>query len=351
MNITISGYYGFGNIGDEAVLAGILAGLREAGVDAQVTVVSGDPARTASEHPGVKAVGRTAFCGITRAILRADLFISGGGSLFQDVTSARSAYYYLSILRLAQILRRKTMIYAQGVGPLHRPRIRAAVAKAFNRADAVTVRDQDSRALLHEIGVTREVQVCADPSFLVEPDLDAADRIIREVGLVGRELVGVSLRPWPGHDDWLTNAARTISGVCLELGAQAAFIPMQEPEDAAFGEGAITLSHRGNPRIAKGLVARCVMIVGMRLHSLVFAAGAGVPFVSIAYDPKVASFASEAGGAAEVRIGEPDSNALAEALRAAWNDRDSIARALASKSVERRESAILPAATAAELLR
>ena len=350
-HIVISGYYGFGNIGDEAVLSGIRAGLREAGVDAQITVLSADPARTLREHPGVKAVGRTAVCGIARAIMRADLFISGGGSLFQDVTSARSPYYYLCILRLAQILRRKTMIYAQGVGPLQRPRIRGAVAKAFNKADAITVRDEDSRALLDQIGVTREVQVCADPSFLVEPDLDAADRIIGEAGLSGREIVGVSLRPWPGHDDWLAGAARTITDVCREIGAQVAFIPMRESEDAAFGEGAITLTHGGDPRIAKGLVARCGMIVGMRLHSLIFAAGAGVPFVPIVYDPKVASFASEVGVAAGVEFGEPDSGALAEAVRAAWRERDAAARKLADGAEEFRKLAIRSAELAADLLR
>lgn len=349
MTVLISGYYGSGNIGDEAVLAGILEGLHQVGVDASVTVISGDPARTAREHPGVKTVGRMAFCGIIRAILGADLLISGGGSLFQDVTSARSAYYYLMILRLAQMLRRKTMIYAQGIGPLRRPHIRAAVADALSKADAITVRDRDSALLLQQMGVYREARVCADPSFLVEPDLDAADRIIRDAGLNGRDLVGVSLRPWPGHAGWLARAAQTIVDTCRGIGATPVFIPMQEPADAAFGEAAISLSHGGDPRVAKGLVARCSLVVGMRLHSLIFAAGTGVPFVPITYDPKVASFASEMGAAA-VSIGDRDLDALAETIRTAWRNRQSTAQALAVRSDKLRESALLPAEIAAELL-
>ncbi len=229
-------------------------------------------------------------------------------------------------------------------------RVRAWVAKAFNRTDAISVRDQDSAALLREIGVTRDVRVCADPSFLVEPDLDSADTIIRGAGLSADGTVGVSLRPWPGHDDWLAGAARTVTDVCREIGAQPVFIPMQEPEDAAFGEGAVTLSHGGDPRVAKGLIARCSMIVGMRLHSLIFAAAAAVPFVPIIYDPKVASFASEM-GVAGVEIGDRDSNALAEAIRAAWRDRKAASAELAEKASDLRGSAMLPAQIAAELPR
>jgi len=347
--IVISGYYGSGNIGDEAVLAGILAGLNQVGADAQVTVISADPARTVREHPGVKAVGRIALCSITRAILSADLLISGGGSLFQDATSARSAYYYLVILRLAQILRRKTMIYAQGIGPLRRAHIRVAVANALGKADAITVRDRDSALLLQQMGVYRQAVVCADPSFLVDPDLDAADRIIRDAGLSGLEIAGVSLRCWPGYSGWLARAAKVIIETCREIGVTPVFVPMQEPEDAAFGDGAPSLSHGGDPRVAKGLIARCSLVVGMRLHSLIFAAGAGVPFVPIAYDPKVASFASEMGIAA-VKIGDRDFDVLAQTIREAWRNRDETARALMAGSAELRQSALLPAEAVAELV-
>lgn len=344
--IVISGYYGFGNIGDEAVLDGICAGLRGVGIDADITAISVDPARTVREHPGLKAVGRMSLCGISQAIMKSDLFISGGGSLFQDVTSARSPYYYLSLIRLAQMLRRKTMIYAQGVGPLQRPAICAAVAKAFNGANAITVRDLDSKALCEHIGVTREVQVCTDPSFLVEPNFDAADRIIEQANLSGRELVGVALRPWPGYENWLADAARTIVNACSKIGAQAVFIPMMEPEDAIFGEQSITLAHGGDPRTAKGLIARCKMVVGMRLHSLIFAASEAVPFVPIAYDPKVTSFAVETGGIAGIEIGEQNMGALTEAILAAWTNRGGSLPNIA----QLRESAAIPARIAADML-
>lgn len=114
--LVISGYYGFGNAGDEAMLAAILEAILEVVPEADITVISGNPRHTAEKH-GVKAVGRFDVTGIFNAIKRCDLLISGGGSLLQDVTSNRSLYYYLSIISLANMLGKKVMLYAQGMGP------------------------------------------------------------------------------------------------------------------------------------------------------------------------------------------------------------------------------------------
>lgn len=348
--IVLSGYYGFGNVGDEAVLSGIVATLNELGVDAKLTVLSADPERTMREHPGVDAAPRMKLSPIVRALRGADLFISGGGSLFQDATSVQSPYYYLGVLRLAQMLSRKSMIYAQGVGPLIRPAIRCGVRKAFDKADAITVRDADSKALLEEIGVRSDVQVVADPSFLVEPDLEAADKLIADAGLAGKKLIGIALRQWPGHEQWITEAATQVVAACERIGAQAVFIPMQESEDAQVGIGAPVLLHGGVPEVAKGLIARCDLIVGMRLHALIFAASCGVPFVPISYDPKVSAFAGAAGCATGVSVGDPLEQ-LAESVTSAWSDRTEISEKLRTRAQAFREAGLAAGKAAAALIR
>jgi polysaccharide pyruvyl transferase WcaK-like protein len=96
----ISGYYGFGNVGDEAILAGLLQGFRELAPEATLTVLSGDPAATEAEH-GVPAWPRGVRHAAS-AIRQADLLVSGGGGLLQDATSWRSPLYYLWVLQMAR---------------------------------------------------------------------------------------------------------------------------------------------------------------------------------------------------------------------------------------------------------
>lgn len=351
MKLLISGYYGFGNTGDEAVLAGILATFKRVGIDAGVTVLSADPERTKREHPGVAAVHRMRLGPLVKAIRSADLVISGGGSLFQDVTSSMSLRYYLFVLRLARVFGKKTMVYAQGVGPLRGEGARKSVARAMNRTDLITVRDADSKVLLESIGVTRPVHLSADPSFLLEPDLEAADAILDAKGLAGRDFIGVSLRNWPG-EDWARSVGKAVTAAADALNVRLVYIPMQEPEDraAAGGQDAIGLSDLGGPAVVKGLIARCGLVVGMRLHALIFAAGVGTPFVPVVYDPKVASFAASAGQGPGVDIANLDADALRHSIATTWNRREEIASNLLDKADDLTSLALESGRLACQLL-
>ncbi|MHB9035206.1 MAG: polysaccharide pyruvyl transferase CsaB [Armatimonadota bacterium] len=352
--IVISGYYGFGNTGDEAVLAGMLATFRQFEMDAEVTVFSADPKRTESEHPGAKSVYRYSIPRVIRAIRRADLVISGGGSLLQDVTSVRSAQYYLSVLRLAQFFKRPTMVYAQGIGPLNSPDIRRSAARILNRVKVITVRDEDSRTLLESMGVSvPEIHVTADPSFLVEPDLDRADAILNELGLLDKELIGISLRPWMGNE-WLRVAGEGIASACKELGVTPIIIPMQETEDTiAMGESGKGVAHLCGVRDAgaiKGVIASCGLVVGMRLHSLIFAADVGVPIVPIVYDPKVTAFASSVGQRIGMDVTAPNATQLKEAILRAWRDREQLSASIGEHALRLREKALESGELAKQLL-
>ena len=170
LRFAVSGYYGCGNAGDEAVLAGIAASFaRQAGGLVRLTVLSQNPDVTTRLH-GLEAVDRMNMAQV-RAILRdSDLLLSGGGSLLQDTTSARSLLYYLWIARMARRAGKPVMFYAQGMGPLHRPISRLLVRLTANRAAFLTVRDEPSAQLLKAIGVTNpRLEVTADPAFALTP--------------------------------------------------------------------------------------------------------------------------------------------------------------------------------------
>ncbi len=343
--LLLSGYYGYGNAGDEAVLAGLVTGFRSLPAELDLTALSGNPPATRTAH-GINAVDRSLPAALLPAIARCDLFLSGGGSLLQDVTSAQSIFYYLGVVRLAQMLGKKTMFIAQGIGPLKRGRSRKLVAAVANKLDAITVRDAASARLLAEIGVSRPpIEVTADPALLLfRPP--APNSGGDEGGF------GVALRPWHGQEQLGTQTAAacfpTLAGQTPRL------LPMQPGSDAAVaaqfaGEWA-RLQGASGPVSASSIpddlnallsiIAGCDMMVGMRLHALILAAAAGVPSAALAYDPKVAAFMQASGqGDAVYDLSAPNADALAALIGQVWRERDERAAALRAALPELRAKA------------
>ena len=322
-------------MGDEAVLAGVLAALRQ--VDPAVTpvVLSRDPPGTARRH-GVASVPRH-LVGAWRALRGAEVLISGGGSLLQDITSARSPLYYLAVLEMARRAGALTVWFAQGIGPLRRPSIRRLVARAARQARLIVVRDEASRAELVSMGVDPAlVRVAADAAWLLPVPGDergvssAGPSVPSEVGSrptaaaclqgAGRPLrLGLVWRSWPGRPVGDVTAgqalgralaARVRSSGCP---AEVRVLAMQPQADreacrrlaracaAAYGEAAgpgrtfhaQAVEAPGDPRRFVELLADLDGVISARLHGLVLAAAAGVPFVGVAWDPKLVAFLKE----------------------------------------------------------
>ncbi|OUS75171.1 polysaccharide pyruvyl transferase CsaB [Paenibacillus sp. MY03] len=167
VRIAISGYYGYSNSGDEAVLRSILLALEEQGaaqgVRVQPVVLSADPAWTSSMY-GVEAAHRMRPADILRTLRGCDGLISGGGSLLQDATGTKTIPYYTGIMRLAQLLGKPTFAYAQGIGPVNRRWMDPLIRGVMRRSAYVSVRDAESADLLARIGVARErIEVVPDP--------------------------------------------------------------------------------------------------------------------------------------------------------------------------------------------
>lgn len=298
--LVISGYYGFGNAGDEAMLAAILEAILEVIPDADITVISGNPKQTTQYH-GVKAVGRFDMFGILNAIGHCDLLISGGGSLLQDVTSKRSLYYYLSIITLATTLGKRVMLYAQGIGPLRRERARKLVGQVLNKVSMITVRDEKSKQELESMGVTKvPIEVTADAVLAMHPvDTTIGRRLLKDYQLSGvRYRVGVSVRNWKDFRAYRQELAYALDKLHSELDAQIVFIPMQHPADTGEAKRIASLM-KAEPVILESMYTTtellalegCMdLLIGVRLHALVFATLMEKPVVGISYDPKIINF-------------------------------------------------------------
>jgi len=300
MKIALSGYYGFDNAGDEALLSAITSTIKKQEPDCDFVIFSGHPQRTSQLH-GMRAIYYMNPLAVIKELAGADLLISGGGSIFQDVTSSRSLAYYIAVVALARTLRVPVIFYAQGMGPINRPCNRTLMRLVANRVNMITLRDQDSALYLKKLGIKQPpVSITADPVFSLQPGPAARERalsILAQSGVSGCPLLGVALRNWPALDNRMGDLARLLDEFAGR-GYRVVFIPMAFPEDVEAGRRVAAmmkaepyrLEQRLNSQEYLALIANMDLMIGMRLHALVFAANQGVPFAGIPYDPKIEAF-------------------------------------------------------------
>lgn len=299
IQVIISGYYGFGNTGDEAILSALLRTIGNF-PQVEVTVISSRPRSTSYEH-NVRSVSRLNMLSIFCAIARSQLLISGGGGLLQDITSSRSLLYYLSVILLGRILKKKVVLLAQSIGPIRKKLNRTVTRWVLDKTDLITVRDEHSARELEELGVTQvAVALTADLALLLEPVSNERQRqLLENLGLNGQRFVVFCLRTLKGRPFPVELFSSLAERITRTIGLKVLFLPFQASFDLNIAKTLTELSptsvlveYQLKPEELIALFQKAELIVGMRLHSLIFAAKARTPFLAISYDPKVTAFAN-----------------------------------------------------------
>ena len=268
MNITIGGYYGFGNLGDEETLRLLIRDIKSEYPQSHITVLSGN------SYEGTESINRNSLPEIKKALRESEIFILGGGSLIQDATSTRSLFYYCELIRLAHRSGCKVMILGGGIGPLKH---RKYAADTLKLCSYISVRDEYSKGILDELGI---------PSTLT------ADRILslkaERYSGKGRYFT-VNLRKCRSKVD--------VEGIAdglypfIREGYMPIYVSMQDTfdRDALSDAACITGGRLITPKSMDELITLqrgAKFAVGMRLHFLISAALAGCPTLALSYDPK-----------------------------------------------------------------
>ena len=302
-NILISGYYGFNNTGDEAMIETMSTLLAKR--DYGLIVLSSNPERT-KELYNVQAYDRYKFFEIVKAIKKSDMVISGGGTLFQDITSKKSIWYYLGIVKLAQLLGKKVCVAYQGMGPLKTKLYRKMTKSILNKKSVklVALRDEHAIEFAKELGIKEDkIMFSSDMIFMMQPP--AKERCLKILndnvhGLKeGQKLIGLSVREWKDKDR-TDLFAKLADALHEKYDARIVFFPFHKPKDAEISkiimhkmkheDKAVLMPNRYLPSEILGTMGLMDVNIGVRLHSLVFSAVMNVPTVGISYDPKIDGF-------------------------------------------------------------
>lgn len=297
--VTILGYYGADNTGDEAILQAMIESLNEQGIT-DITVLSRNPEKTAVQH-GVKSLytGRR-FHGLTaiyRQLKNSELFILGGGGLLQD-HSARVVPYWLSRVFLAHLSKTPVYYYAQGVGPLYTNRSRRLVKALSKRVKYITVRDRQSLDLIRDLNITRPtIELTADPALALSTTADGAMLLQGEnITLSKNRLnIAIALRPWL-NEEYQANLLATLKQLITAHNLNLTFIPFQYNMDEAISErfaselDQYVLHNHYSPAELLAILQQFDGIIAMRLHALILGANGHRPVFALCYDNKVENF-------------------------------------------------------------
>lgn len=350
MRIFIIGWFGVGNVGDEAILLSMLTNLGETLPEAEFTVLSFNAENTAAllaDNRQVKQIVyfgsklrvlNSDFAGVWRSLRSADLVIIGSGGLFQDIYNWYPVPFFTLMTLLAKLLRKQTMFYALGIGPLRTWFGRKLCRLAADMADLISVRDEESKKLLLDLGIDQDIYVTADPAFALSPaPAERAKEILACEGVRpdGQLRVGIAIHellPWgKGGKQEL---ACVLDKLVDQRDASLVFIPFGRYPDSWFrpelvlpvdlrfsltmarmlNHESTVLTGRYTPQEIMAVVGQMDLMISMRLHGLIMSLTMGVPTLALTYlrETKLRSLMN--------RVGEPERSLEVESLTQAQLD-------------------------------
>ena len=312
--LLLCGFYGCGNLGDDALLTALLASVTKSAPRAAVTCLVGDdPALCARVGADNVRFAPRMRPSVLSELLRSDTVILGGGSVLQNKTGNASLLYYLALLRLAQICGKRTALLAGGLGPIRGAIPRFLTASALKRLDHASFRDRDACRLARRLGVPSP-RLSADPALLLR-----CDPTMR-ISLPDRFFL-VSLKHGDANRDRTKQAADRLFLRAIRLSAVPILCDLFPREDAARTRAVLLRVARLAQRYAPHLMPRYLSlrsfrdpirtllavipkaeaVVTGRYHLALFARARGIPCTVIGRDPKIVAIRSESRSAAAMQ--------------------------------------------------
>ncbi|NLI57517.1 MAG: polysaccharide pyruvyl transferase CsaB [Clostridium sp.] len=359
-DVIISGYYGFKNIGDDAMLKAIIDNLKLYNEDITIMVLSKNPLETRQIY-NVDSINRFNILKIANVMRKSKLFLNGGGNLLQDNTSTRSLLYYLGMIWLAKKIGMKTMIYANGIGPLNKKGNRKLTKTVVNQVDVITLREELSYKEIQNLDIEKpQILLTADPAVTIEAEREEEiDEILLKENINPNEkLIGFSVRKWSDYEKYQRVIAQVADYISENYGAKPLFIPMHYPSDllaidnivAKMKNKCYVIRNKYSVPQMLGIIGRTQLLIGMRLHALIFAASLKIPLVGLVYETKVEGFMQYINQPSAGHVSSLEFEKFIKIVDDVWNRRDEIRKELEETTEALRNKALMNAKIALELI-
>lgn len=328
-DFAISGYYGFRNNGDDALLLALTDDIKAEQRDARMVVFSNRPKETARIYR-IDAVHRLNILKIAKVCKKTKALIFGGGSLLQDETSSKSLWYYLSVIKLAKHCKTKVMQFANGFGPVNRDLNKKITAKIINDCvDVITTRDAASLDRMKEIGIKKDIALTADPAMLLSGISDQKlSKLMKNANIPEEKYITVAVRDWKRNSErFNADVAAALKRFSEEYDVNVLFIPMQNPHDVKIsqdikslvGDRAYVFGGDISIKETIGVIRNSSLNVAMRLHSIIYSVAQGVRTVALRYDPKIDGFMDYVGLDCICNVEDITASELFENMKKAYN--------------------------------
>ena len=335
--VTLCGYYGYGNIGDELMLKALLDRLERCEDIGRVFVMSAD--KQCLHGSKAQTVQRFDVARVERALASSDAIVFGGGNILQDKTSTKSLIYYTQVLSLARKRGCKVALCSNGIGPILSEKNMERVRKALLLADYISMREEDSVLLAKKLTGREDIVRTADIAF-------AAPRVGVKLPklLEGKDFYLVFPKANSGCD------TDTLTEFCCKMkrgqGLVPVFAAMHKKQDAPLCRElaarlpwAYYFSEADEAQI-RAMLACARFALAMRLHGAVMAAEQACPVIATSDDGKVRGFFEDP-FMPRYAFSEPQSSAeqMYSSACMALENRDAFAAQLAKISLENMSSA------------
>jgi polysaccharide pyruvyl transferase WcaK-like protein len=231
----------------------------------------------------------------------------------------------------------------------------------LNRVDVITVRDENSIKELERLKVKKpKIELTADAALTLESvGKERIESILKAEGIDDtKSLIGFSIRQWGQDMEYLETIAKVADIAYKKYNLVPVFIVMQKDNDLKISKSIIKkmesdayiIKDSYSPKEILGVISKLELLVGMRLHALIFASMSAVPCIGIVYEQKVEGFINYVRQVSAGSVSQLKTQDLSQILDEVYQDKKILKEFLLSIRTQLKDKSIQNAKLALQLL-